>query len=253
MGHEVTWDPEIEISHVHTDKCWKLTCGKKEHTHSVECLNCPHTHDAACYGGTNKETPYDEKTESDKENIEQFTKLFGTLQNGYVYRVRCDGALMTDDYDKYYLYFGDTWYLASANACDGGAVKQSEKINAHDHRRNLNNKRDQFWAYKAKLSCTHTHDATCYNCGMEEHDHSDACGTLICGLSETPKKYMSDIQPGQQAVGLQDQRYCDGRGRRQLCAECVLHKKGLYAAVPEGEVQQQQLWHDQRPLGQEYR
>lgn len=195
VGHEVTWDPEIEISHVHTDKCWELTCGKKEHTHSVECLNCPHTHDAACYGGTSKETPYDEKTESDKENIEQFTKLFGTLQNGYVYRVRCDGALMTDDYDKYYLYFGDTWYLASANACDGGAVKQSEKINAHDHRRNLNNKRDQFWAYKAKLSCTHTHDATCYNCGMEEHDHSDACGTLTCGLSETPKKYMSDIQP----------------------------------------------------------
>ena len=98
VGHEVTWDPEIEISHVHTDKCWKLTCGKEEHTHTAECLkNCPHTHDLTCYG-------------------------------------------------------------LNANA-------------------------------------THKHDATCYNCGMEEHDHSDACGTLICGLSETPKKYMSDIQP----------------------------------------------------------
>lgn len=196
VGHEVTWDPEIEISHVHTDKCWELTCGKEEHTHTAECLkNCPHTHDAACYGGTSQGTPYDEKTKSDKENIEQFTKLFGTLQNGYVYRVRCDGARQTESYDKYYLYFGDTWYLASANACDGGAVKQSEKINAHGHRGNLNNNKDQFWAYKAKLSCTHKHDASCYDCGMEEHDHSDACGTLICGLSETPKKYMSDIQP----------------------------------------------------------
>ena len=196
VGHEVTWNPEIEISHVHTDKCWERTCGKEEHTHSEQCLkNCPHTHDAACYGGTSKETPYDEKTESDKENIEQFKELFGTLQNGYVYRVKCDGAWQTESYDKYYLYFGDTWYLASANACDGGAVKQSEKINAHVHRGNLNNKKDQFWAYKAKLSCTHTHDATCYSCGMEAHDHDDTCGTLICGLSETPKKYMSDIQP----------------------------------------------------------
>ena len=196
VGHEVTWDPEIEISHVHTDKCWKLTCVQEEHTHTEKCLkNCPHTHDAACYGGTRKETPYDGKTESDKENIEQFTKLFGTLQNGYVYRVKCDGAATTTGYDKYYLYFDNTWYLASANACDGGAVKQSEKINAHDHGWNWDNKKDQFWAYKAKLSCTHTHDATCYNCDMEEHDHSDACGTLTCGLSETPKKYMSDIQP----------------------------------------------------------
>lgn len=196
VGDEVTWKPETLISHVHNDKCWELTCGEEEHTHTETCLeDCPHTHDAACYGGTRKETPYDGKTESDKENIEQFTKLFGTLQNGYVYRVKCDGAATTTGYDKYYLYFDNTWYLASANACDGGAVKQSEKINAHDHGWNWDNKKDQFWAYKAKLSCTHTHDATCYNCDMEEHDHSDACGTLTCGLSETPKKYMSDIQP----------------------------------------------------------
>lgn len=201
VGDEVTWNTGIEISHVHTDKCWELTCGKEEHTHTAECLkNCPHTHDAACYGGTNKETPYDEKTESDKENIEQFTKLFGTLQNGYVYRVRCEAGASVGDqvkYDKYYLYFNDSWYLANANACDGDAVKDSGKINAHDHSGYVvsGNEKDQFWAYKAKLSCTHTHDATCYNCGMEEHDHSDACGTLTCGLSETPKKYMSDIQP----------------------------------------------------------
>lgn len=195
VGHEVTWNPQTLISHVHTDKCWELTCGKEAHTHTAECLNCPHTHDAACYGGTRQEMPYDGKTESDKENIEQFTKLFGTLQNGYVYRVKCDGALQTESYDKYYLYFGDTWYLASANACDGGAVKQSEKINAHGHSWNLNNNKDQFWAYKAKLSCTHTHVATCCRYGKEAHEHDNTCFTLTCGLSDTPKAYMSDIQP----------------------------------------------------------
>lgn len=201
VGHEVTWDPEIEISHVHTDKCWKLTCVQEEHTHTEKCLkNCPHTHDAACYGGTNKETPKDEKTGSDEENIEQFTKLFGTLQNGYVYRVRCEAGGYTGNqlkYDKYYLYFNDSWYLANANACDGDAVKDSGRINAHDHSGYIftDNIKDEFWAYKAKLSCTHKHDASCYSCGMEEHDHSDDCGTLTCGLSETPKKYMSDIQP----------------------------------------------------------
>lgn len=201
VGHEVTWDPEIEISHVHTDKCWERTCGKEEHTHTAECLkNCPHTHDAACYGGTNKETPYDEKTKSDKENIEQFKKLFGTLQNGYVYRVRCEAGASVGDqekYDKYYLYFNDSWYLANANACDGDAVKDSGRINAHDHSRYIftDNNKDQFWAYKAKLSCPHKHDASCCIYGMEEHKHDDTCGTLTCGLSETPKEYMSGIQP----------------------------------------------------------
>ena len=195
VGDKVTWDPQTLISHVHTDKCWKRTCGKEEHTHSAECLQkCPHTHDAACYGGTSQETP------SDSRDVEQFAALFGELQNGYVYRVRCEagGAVGNQlKYDKYYLYFNASWYLASENACDGDAVKDSGKINAHGHSGYIvsGNDKDQFWAYKAKLSCTHTHVATCYSCGKEEHKHDNTCGTLTCGLSETPKKYMSDIQP----------------------------------------------------------
>lgn len=195
VGHEVTWNTGIEISHVHTDKCWELTCGEEEYTHTAECLeDCPHTHDAACYGGTSQETP------SDSRDVEQFAALFGELQNGYVYRVRCEAGGYTGNqlkYDKYYLYFNDSWYLVSANDCDGDAVKYSGRINAHDHSGYVvsGNDKDQFWAYKAKLSCTHTHVATCYSCGKTEHTHDDTCGTLICGLSETPKKYMSDIQP----------------------------------------------------------
>lgn len=197
VGNEITWDENTLISHVHTDDCWMLTCGQEGHTHTEACLSCTHVHNAACYGGGSQETPYDGKTNSDKENIEQFTDLLGTLQNGYVYRVKCDGATTTKGYDKYYLYFNDTWYLASAAACDGVALKQSEKTNAHDHSGNIftGNNKDQFWVYKAKLSCTHTHVATCYSCGKEEHTHSNECGTLTCGLSDTPKRYMRDIRP----------------------------------------------------------
>lgn len=198
VGNEISWDENTLISHVHTDDCWaQLTCGKETHTHTEACLSCTHVHNAACYGGGSQETPYDGKTNSDKENIEQFTDLLGTLQNGYVYRVKCDGATTTKGYDKYYLYFNDTWYLASAAACDGVALKQSEKTNAHDHSGNIftGNNKDQFWVYKAKLSCTHTHDSTCYSCGKEEHTHGPKCGTLTCGQSDTPKRYMRDIRP----------------------------------------------------------
>ena len=164
VGNQVTWNEGTLISHVHDQSCEMI---------------CRHVHDETCYGGLKQETPYDARTKSDKENIEQFQKLFGTLKNGYIYRVKCDGAWTTDSYDKYYLYFNDKWYLSSANACDGSAVKQSDKINAHDHSWNLNNKKDQFWAYKAKLSCTHNHTDNCYSCGS----------------IDTPKRYMSDIKP----------------------------------------------------------
>ena len=194
VGNQVTWNEDTLISHVHTDECWELTCDKEAHTHSDACgLNCTHTHTAACYGGTKQENPID-------ADIRQFANLFGSLQNGYVYRVRCNAGAATGNttkYDKYYLYFNGAWYLASATACDGGAVKESDNINAHDHSGYIfsGNNKDHFWAYKAKLSCTHTHTDACYNCGKTEHTHDSNCGTLKCGLSDTPKKYMRDIQP----------------------------------------------------------
>lgn len=194
VGKDVTWDEGTLISHVHTDECWKdLTCGKVQHTHSEACLNCSHTHDMSCYGGINAENPID-------ADIREFANLFGSLQNGYIYRVRCNAGSYvgnTTKYDKYYLYFNGTWYLANATACDGGAVKESDDINAHDHSGYIfsGDDKDHFWAYKAKLSCTHTHTDACYACGKAEHTHNNTCGSLICGLSDTPKKYMSNIKP----------------------------------------------------------
>lgn len=196
VGNQVTWNEDTLISHVHTDKCWELTsCNKTAHMHTAACLTCGHTHTAACYGGTKQEEPVDGKTGSANENIAQFKKLTGgTLKNGMVYRVKCDGAFSTQEYDKYYLYYHNTWYLVSSSNITGSAVASSDKVNAHSHRVNINNKKDQFWAYNSRLSCGHTHTNACYTCGKLEHTHGDSCGTLICTIDTTPK-YMREIQP----------------------------------------------------------
>ena len=200
VGNQVTWNEDTLISHVHTDGCWELTsCTQEAHTHSAACgLKCTHTHTAACYGGTKQEEPVDGKTGSANENIAQFKKLTGgTLKNGMVYRVKCDGATSTPGYDKYYLYFDNTWYLVSSSNITGDAVASSNKVNAHDHSWNIisGNDKDHFWVYNSKLSCTHTHTDACYACGKTEHTHGPGCGKLTCGLSDTPKEYMRDIQP----------------------------------------------------------
>lgn len=187
-GDTVTWDESkyiCEGAHEHGKDCYKLTCTIPEHTHDSKCgINCRHTHTAACYGGTKQENPIDGKTNSSTENINQFKALTnGTLKDGMVYRVKCDGALRTDAYDKYYLYYGNTWYSVNASNVSGSAVASSKKVNAHDHSWNLDNKKDQFWVYNAKLSCVHTqHDNSCYTCGKVQHSHSLAndCYELTC-------------------------------------------------------------------------
>ena len=167
-----------------------LECTKEVHTHNSNCLSCTHTHDYTCYGGIKAEQPVDGKTGSANENIKQFKALFGELKNGYIYRVKCDGAFTTDGYDKYYLYYNNTWYLASKAAVSGAAVKTSNKVNAHDHSWNWNNDKDQFWVYKAKLSCTHVHTDTCYGCGKTVHTHTSDCYMSGAGLDSNLWKFV---------------------------------------------------------------
>lgn len=167
-----------------------LECTKEVHTHNSNCLSCTHTHDYTCYGGIKAEQPVDGKTGSANENIKQFKALFGELKNGYIYRVKCDGAFTTDGYDKYYLYYNNTWYLASIAAVSGDAVKTSNKVNAHGHRRNWDNNKDQFWVYNAKLSCTHVHTDTCYGCGKTVHTHTSDCYMSGAGLDSNLWKFV---------------------------------------------------------------
>lgn len=194
VGHEVTWNTGIEISHVHTDKCWELTCGKKEHTHTAECLkNCPHTHDLTCYGlnaNASSVNPNEYTKWWNDNKPETYFEQLG-LEDGYLYYDDENAAL--DSADFYYLRLNGKYYSLTAalfNQLKGDQVGQTSAGNSKYP--------DYYYKYsinQSGISCTHTHVATCYSCGMEEHDHSDACGTLTCGLSETPKKYMSDIQP----------------------------------------------------------
>lgn len=180
-GDTVTWDESkyiCEGAHEHGKDCYKLTCTIPEHTHDSKCgINCRHTHTAACYGGKSVVNP-------SNEDIQQFTKLTGNkLIDRYVYRVKCDGDLMTRGYDKYYLYSGNTWYSVDASNVSGSAVASSKKVDAHDHGLFLDRKKDQFWVYNAKLSCVHTHDDSCYTCGMVKHSHSELggkCYKLTC-------------------------------------------------------------------------
>lgn len=167
-----------------------LNCTVEEHEHDSSCLSCTHTHDYTCYGGTKAEQPIDGKTNSADENIKQFTALFGELKNGYIYRVKCDGAFSTTGYDKYYLYYNNTWYLASSAAVSGDAVKTSNKVNAHKHSWNWDNDKDQFWVYNAKLSCTHVHTDICYICGKTEHTHTSDCYMNGAGLDSNLWKFV---------------------------------------------------------------
>lgn len=189
-GDTVTWDESkyiCEGAHVHGKDCYKLTCTIPEHTHDSNCgINCRHTHTAACYGGTKQENPIDGKTNSSTENINQFKALTnGTLKDGMVYRVKCDGDSRTNPYDKYYLYYGNTWYSVNESNVSGSAVASSKKVNAHGHNITIfdwDNNKDQFWVYNAKLSCVHTHNDSCYTCGKVQHSHSlaDNCYELTC-------------------------------------------------------------------------
>lgn len=183
VGNEVTWNEDTLISHVHTDDCWNLTCGEEEHTHSADCLTCGHTHDLTCYGlraNAGQVTPSDEA-------VKYFTKL--GLEEGKIYFFNDNGY--NSNGDKYYLYLNGGYYEYSAKPTVNMGSQIGSRVECDE---GLFHSTDYFYKYESKMSCGHHTDA-CYGCGKTEHTHGPNCGTLKCGLSDTPKKYMRDIQP----------------------------------------------------------
>lgn len=183
VGNQVTWNEDTLISHVHTDDCWNLTCRKEAHTHSADCLTCGHTHDLTCYGlraNAGQVTPSDEA-------VKYFTKL--GLEEGKIYFFNDNGY--NSKGDKYYLYLNGGYYEYSAKP----TVNMGSQIGSRGEcDEGVLHKTDYFYKYESKMSCGHHTDA-CYGCGKPEHTHDSKCGTLKCGLNDTPKKYMRDIQP----------------------------------------------------------
>ena len=194
VGNQVTWNEDTLISHVHTDECWELTCTQEAHTHSDACgLNCTHTHDLTCYGlranASTVDPQDDRRWITGLSNVQQYFNQLGA-DNGYVFYWR--ESYLVGNYDHYYLRLNDNYYSLNASQFNklkgSSAGKWTESGNYQDTI-------EKFEIAANGISCTHTHTDACYNCGKTEHTHDSSCGTLICSLSDTPKKYMRDIQP----------------------------------------------------------
>ena len=194
VGNEVTWNEGTLISHVHTDDCWaQLTCGKEAHTHSDACgLNCTHTHDLTCYGlRANASTvdPQDDREwPNGLSNVQQYFNQLGA-DNGYVFYWR--ESYWAGNYDHYYLRLNDNYYSLNASQFNKLKGSSAEKWTESG---NYQDTIEKFEIAANGISCTHTHIDECYACGKAKHTHDNSCGTLICGLSDTPK-YMSEIKP----------------------------------------------------------
>lgn len=195
VGNQVTWNEDTLISHVHTDKCWEnLICGQEAHTHSAACgLKCTHTHDLTCYGlraNASSTNPNDNTKWWNDSNPETYFEQLG-LEDGYLYYDDENASLDSADY--YYLRLNGKYY--SLTASQFNKLKGEQVGYTSDNSRN---NPDYYYKYsinQADLSCTHTHTDACYACGKTEHTHGPGCGKLTCGLSDTPKEYMRDIQP----------------------------------------------------------
>ena len=189
VGNQVTWNEDTLISHVHTDDCWNLTCGKEAHTHSDACgLKCTHTHDLTCYGlsaNASAVNPNDKTAWWCSSKPESYFEQLG-LQNGYLYYDDENASLASED--NYYLRYDGKYYSLSQaqfNKLKGTQVGSTTDGSSRNP--------DYYYKYEIKtdgISCTHTHTDACYACGKTEHTHDNSCG-----LNDTPKKYMRDIRP----------------------------------------------------------
>lgn len=180
VGNEVTWNEDTLISHVHTDDCRELTCGKDEHTHSEACRTCgkqehthtaaccsvdEHTHSKECYGsdvGNSAISGSKGKPQNPKQG-QVFVGIFGT-----------------------YIYIGSTWYYYTGNTPTGNIAPFTCSKSEHAHGTDCRYNKCGFEE--------HIHTASCYICGKSEHTHDSACRILKCTIPDTPK-YMRDIIP----------------------------------------------------------
>lgn len=193
VGNQVTWNEDTLISHVHTDDCWELTCGKEAHTHSDACgLKCTHTHDLTCYGLSANASAVNPNNETawwcDSEPESYFEQL--GLQDGYLYYD--DENARYASKDNYYLRYDGKYY--SLSQAQFNKLKGTQVGSTTD---GTSNNPDYYYKYEIKtdgIPCTHTHTDACYACGKPEHTHDNNCGTLTCTIDTTPK-YMSAIRP----------------------------------------------------------
>ena len=152
----------------------KLICGKEEHTHTADCgITCGHVHSLTCYGlsaNASSTNPNDNTAWWCDSKPETYFSQLG-LEDGCLYYD--DENAMLDSKDNYYLRFGGKYYKLTENQFN--KLKGSEIGKTSD---NTSGYPDYYYKYSIKtrgMSCTHTHDDSCYACGKTEHTHTSAC------------------------------------------------------------------------------
>ena len=162
----------------------KLICGKEEHTHTADCgITCGHVHSLTCYGlsaNASSTNPNDNTALWCHSKPETYFSQLG-LEDGYLYYDNENAMFATKD--NYYLRFNGKYYKLTENQFN--KLKGSEIGKTSD---NTSGYPDYYYKYSIKtrgMSCTHTHDDSCYACGKTEHTHTSAC-YYNTGFMENP-------------------------------------------------------------------
>ena len=163
VDQEINWDTVAYV------------CGKTEHTHSAACgLNCSHVHDATCYGTSGKsvDTDNDKKYWNDESSVAELAqKLNGGLKNGYVYGWEQNAKYASSK--TYYLYLNGQFYKIGTRLPN--YVNADVEQSVSDGSRNYPDYLREYSVVESKIPCKHTHDDSCYACGLVAHTHSDRC------------------------------------------------------------------------------
>lgn len=167
VDQEIKWDTVRDtVAYV---------CGKTEHTHSAACgLNCSHVHDATCYGTSGKSVNPDNDKEwwNDESSVAALAqKLNGGLKNGYVYGWEQNAAF--DSSKTYYLYLNGQFYKIGTRLPNYANANAAQSVS--DGSRNNPDYLREYSVVESKIPCKHTHDDSCYACGLVAHPHSDSC------------------------------------------------------------------------------
>lgn len=145
----------------------KRICGLEEHTHTRDCgVNCKHVHDLTCYGLSENAQPVTPSAEA----LKYFAKLSGGIQDGYIYYFEDNGYNGTGD--QYYLRLNGQYYHYDNEPTHNKGDQVGSKVECDEGGLHAT---DNFYKYNLKVTCTHSHDDSCYTCGKVAHTHTSAC------------------------------------------------------------------------------
>ena len=145
----------------------KRICGLEEHTHTRDCgVNCKHVHDLTCYGLSENAQPVTPSAEA----LKYFAKLSGGIQDGYIYYFEDNGYNGTGD--QYYLRLNGQYYHYDNEPTHNKGDQVGSRVSCSE---GLGHATDYFYKYNLKVTCTHSHADSCYNCGKVAHTHTPDC------------------------------------------------------------------------------